>query len=1121
MNRLQFLHSDLTFNSFDEIKTYHDKWVYKNGSKYAEPFVFKYKDEDGEHIVLAIGKNNSSLSGDAEYIDVHAIEKALAAVSAQGAEQEELLNGISSSLGKLKSYVGAPDDYKLNPTNEIIQGSSDLTDCIFKLADYAKRLKDELSVSVTSSKSINLGLNTEKGQNITAELKLPTKAYAKGQELSNDLMLSDDGLFFNIDLNYDALNSELSLSKNGSVKKISLPKEEYLVGGTYDRESESLQLALKSGNVISVNLKDLINEWKTKDSKSIILTKERVKYDDDEYAFQDILSGEVRIHSNAHGLNNILQVDEGGLYVDGKASNIVYIGKNGEISNVQDALNNIKADLSQEDGNILVMKADGMYASTHLSYDRKSNSLILENGVNTNVVQLPSFTPITEATYNVNNETLRLVLKYNDGTDTHLDIPLSEIWNEIAVDNKSTAVILSLSEQIPGKRTLHATLQISENPNNLIKNENGFLFASNQAKDINSSIFGNVDNALIELYNKISSTSPFADEIAKIKKSVSDLTEKVDKNRHDIDCNIDEITLHKQRLNKQYNTLLTLRNDLDALKDKVSTLPTDISTIYATKSDVNDKFSTLDELKANKSDLSSLALKVSIDEQSVKDLKNTVSKDHDTVTEIQAANEKYKQDICELKDTISEINKSLTTLSATLATAQNEINELEDKSYTHATKDELNALSNRVESISSSTTLSLKNIQSQIDLLPKSLSNCATKEDVNELQKQLNALSAEVSRLKEFKEGINDTINSYILRNLQIVKDTSNTTKTTYKLKLGGNQLGDTIEVPISEGSMTIITNVELSDDGRFIIITWSNGIKTKIDLKDLIDVYTAGDGLSLTGNRFDVIIDDGEDFLTVSKNGLRLRGIKENFKRINDLAQSAYTLARQNEDKINDILNAPGFGSFCDIIDYINEIKKALELHIVNCDNKIDNVQKDLTVSVSTINNRISNEVLNLNNTITTTNNNLSNKIDAEKQNVLNVIHQQDDDLRALIDTKEDAFELIDREGGSLHLEKALDKQGKKIITGEVMISSRTDSNLKRDDGGCLYVPNSSNSIEYRNKPLDDTLNYFGTTIEELKKGSEIKQIVVSQDEGNKIVSGTDGGAFFDGNLDYGTFKL
>ena len=79
-----------------------------------------------------------------------------------------------------------------------------------------------------------------------------------------------------------------------------------------------------------------------------------------------------------------------------------------------------------------------------------------------------------------------------------------------------------------------------------------------------------------------------------------------------------------------------------------------------------------------------------------------------------------------------------------------------------------------------------------------------------------------------------------------------------------------------------MINNVELTTEGekKYLVITFNTDAgqpkPIKLDVSELIDVYTAGDGLTLTDRKFSVNKDStSEEFLVVSSSGIKITGVQ------------------------------------------------------------------------------------------------------------------------------------------------------------------------------------------------------------------------------------------------------
>ena len=96
-----------------------------------------------------------------------------------------------------------------------------------------------------------------------------------------------------------------------------------------------------------------------------------------------------------------------------------------------------------------------------------------------------------------------------------------------------------------------------------------------------------------------------------------------------------------------------------------------------------------------------------------------------------------------------------------------------------------------------------------------------------------------------------------------------------------------------------MLEDVEYNADNNTLTFTWNTEAGTKTDsviLSDIIEPYTAGNGLILSGNEFGInIATDSESFLTADANGLKLSGIQD---AINTAAENAADDAQSKADQ-------------------------------------------------------------------------------------------------------------------------------------------------------------------------------------------------------------------------------
>ena len=466
INRLQFRHHNEIFDTREEAIEYIYDKIKEEGeglakdqnspysySLFAEPTILRYKNEEeetgceykkGPHIMLVIGsETNDTIYHDRNRFCIIDIDKT----------EDEIKN----------------------------------------LEEELEKAIRSLTIIALNSDTLNLYADkTEDGTIVSGDVKTAETHVFEGIVKENNLMVvptgdegGPEGLFIYVDLTYDEASETFTFvvtNADGTLKKqsVKLPNN-YLVSGEYKKEDESIHLHMKNGDEVIIDCEQLIDEWKVEGDASntpIVLTREEVGPDEDHHhtePWQDILRGDVRI---ADFINtNILEKTTDGryLYVDGKATNIVYY-YNGERSNVSEQLDKLnKIKISADNDNIIWNRTDGFFASAKLDYITNKNKLVfttstVSGGTITKEIQLNSVELFQNIYYDRNTEELVITYKDNEGNLKIVRIPISDMFQEWDVLNDAHSVKLVKSpHHVAGKDILTADVNISVDEDNILE----------------------------------------------------------------------------------------------------------------------------------------------------------------------------------------------------------------------------------------------------------------------------------------------------------------------------------------------------------------------------------------------------------------------------------------------------------------------------------------------------------------------------------------------------------------------------------------------------------------------------------------------------------------------------
>ena len=388
-----------------------------------------------------------------------------------------------------------------------------------EIADLAEELEKaikSLTLIALSSDTLNFYADkTDDGTYVSGDVKVAETHIFDDSKKANNMMITPEGLFIYVNLEYDEDKEEFTFyvsNYDGTLSEttVKLPNN-YVVSGYYSKRDESIHLIMKEGGEVVIDCEKLIAEWTVEGDASktpVVLTREELDYDNtDEHhhiePWQDVLRADVRIKDEEKILlpdgtykyvkdensTNILSRtnDARYLYVDGKASNIIYY-KNGEKSTVKaalDELQNIK--LSTDSDNIIINKTDGFFASTKLSYISKQNKLVFKaSGQEDTVIQLNGFKLFENIYYDPTQEAL--VITYIDGNDKVqiVTIPIGEMirdW-EWEPQNEGHNIKIVKKRNVAGNDKVSADAKIYNDPDNILVDKNHELFVKGTADNI-------------------------------------------------------------------------------------------------------------------------------------------------------------------------------------------------------------------------------------------------------------------------------------------------------------------------------------------------------------------------------------------------------------------------------------------------------------------------------------------------------------------------------------------------------------------------------------------------------------------------------------------------------------
>ena len=126
---------------------------------------------------------------------------------------------------------------------------------------------------------------------------------------------------------------------------------------------------------------------------------------------------------------------------------------------------------------------------------------------------------------------------------------------------------------------------------------------------------------------------------------------------------------------------------------------------------------------------------------------------------------------------------------------------------------------------------------------------------------------------------------------------------------IGKNGVISSIDVAdfIKDGILNGV-KLETREGVTYIVFTFNTGEVIELDVKNLIDVYTAGDGLQLVENVFSIKRDPlSDNFLTVSPDGIKISGIQTAIEDANMGLTNAIASVDAKVNVLNGSVETPG----------------------------------------------------------------------------------------------------------------------------------------------------------------------------------------------------------------------
>jgi len=307
----------------------------------------------------------------------------------------------------------------------------------------------------------------------------------------------------------------------------------------------------------------------------------------------------------------------------------------------------------------------------------------------------------------------------------------------------------------------------------------------------------------------------------------------------------------------------TLEEKLDALQSKVEEFEEEFDQINAVQSNIIAAVGLKETGKYQKGTNSIINTAKSVLEadellaEAIGELSETVEQLQDSsedITELKEQVETNTSDIAELKSKDIELRRdidkntrNITANSANIESNTQAITEVNTRvSNVERRVDLLDSKIDPTHALAEQANQRVSIVEGRVDTLAGTVSTLQS--NVSNNSSSITALEAKVDsidleELGEFEYGL--VINGEIVGRINIAKD-------------------------------QLLSQVRYNQETKVITFIFENGATVDINISDLIDVYSGGNGIQISGSTVSAKIDpQSEQFLSVNTNGLRVSGIQ------------------------------------------------------------------------------------------------------------------------------------------------------------------------------------------------------------------------------------------------------
>ena len=882
--RLQICSHAEVFQTREAAMTYINRYFMPD-NLLGEPTFYFYGDTESPNVILAVGLGDRKFAT----VDLGLTNENLEEISdSLGTDSENLnkaiatIKGIISSSGltfdsnKVENQVSYEPDVK----DELIGEANTLAEAVDLISKFVQNSVKSTNLIPENSKSISMIYEpSADGMTLKSAIKISEYGDADENDDNNNIIgLKSDGIYATVNIEYDEDKNQLSFVTSG------------MKNGKF----------MDDANRKTINFGSHTQYTPDNEGYNVNLVVDKTR---------NTISANVKLSEDP---NNILLIQDEKLFVDGRAANIKY--KNGTVysginkletsleelkENVDTELETIKKHISDVEENTTIIgdttdtmvitatkesnvgykisggvrlgddktiihKDGGLEVDIEITCDTARNKLIVRTGNITKEVELPVVSLINDAYYD--STTQEIVISFDNGN--HVRIPMSGLITTYTFENNTASpVVFQVSDKTRStEKVVTTSFRLASNDNILSINGNGELVAPKSVID---------ETVSVEKAERIAEDTKLSETIqAEITRATS--AEKV---------NADAISVNTK-------TIADVNAKVEANTAAIGILNADDTTDGSVKYFAKHAYDlAVEKVSAEQSRAEQAENNLS---DRIYELEGKVTDTTDGVLDkaTRYADAKIAENYTQVKTDISNAKSEVITTAAEDATAKSNAaltsaKEYTDdelaKKYTTITDDiriaKEEAISTASDDATSKSDKALADAKSYTD---------AAIEKINTNEEEL---VTSISELKAKDTELENELKNKIEK-VEIVKNSQNDLQ--YTLQVDGVPVSE-INIPKDQFLKEASYNTG-SKSLVFVFVTSEGETTTSVDISDLVDTYTAGDGLTLADNKFSVRKATlSEGYLTVTPDGISINGIDAAIATLNDTINAKSSEAQQN----------------------------------------------------------------------------------------------------------------------------------------------------------------------------------------------------------------------------------